>query len=85
MSKISSDYALLATLSLDQVRQVRDHILEKIGQAFAAWRDLAELAAPELDDQILKIFEELDKLEDSLETVELYLERSARPSTRRAA
>ncbi len=80
-----SDNALLANLSLDQVRQVRDHVMDKISEARRRWHELGALADPESDEEIIKIFKRLDELEASLKTVETFMERVVRNPVKRAA
>ncbi|MDD5725836.1 MAG: hypothetical protein PHC53_00275 [Patescibacteria group bacterium] len=70
--------APLHVLSTDQVRERRDSIMDEIQNLREEWSSLSALADPQHDEEIMRIFVELDKLErETLPEIERHLSRRA--------
>ena len=70
--------APLNVLSTNQVRERRDSIMDEIQDLYEEWSSLSALADPQYDDEVMKIFTQLDKLErETLPEIERHLSRRA--------
>ncbi len=70
--------APLNVLSTSQVRERRDSIMDEIQDLYEEWSYLSAQVDPRHDEEILKIFAQLNKLEhETLPEIERHLSRRA--------